>query len=282
MSNLIIKLIGDRSRRFLLTGQIVIYSFILFIFTSCEKVIDINLNSSDPKLVIEAEISNQKVCTVKLTKTIDFDVSNNFPPVEGASITLTDDLGNSEVLSETSSGIYKTKTILGTPGRIYTITVIDQEKTYSAVSSMSNVVAMDTITFEKMGAFGNSTNIANIKFNDPAGIKNYYRFIEEVNGITQNTIFIYEDRFEDGKSISTSLFNDPGHGGDNTTIEHGDSVKILIQCIDKGVYDYFSSLNQLSGGMQSSTPANPSSNFSNGALGYFNAYSFDEKSVIVP
>lgn len=49
---------------------------------------------------------------------------------------------------------------------------------------------------------------------------------------------------------------------------------MLLQAIDKSVYDYFSSLNKLSaGGINSSaTPANPVSNVSGGALGYFSAH----------
>jgi hypothetical protein len=261
--------------------MLILFGFCLFTFPSCQKVININLNSTDPKLVIEAEISDQSVCKVKLSETINFDETNNFPPVTTASITIRDNLGNSENLTETSPGLYSSSTLVGVQGRTYTLTVTDKGKSYTANSTMSFPVEIDTITFQKMGVFGNNTYITDIGFTDPAGIKNYYRFIEIVNGITQNTIFIYDDRFDDGKSISNSLLSDAGQGGDNSEILLGDTVIVLLQCIDKGVYDYFSTLSQSSGGLQSSTPANPKSNFNNGALGYFNAVSVRKKSAIV-
>jgi hypothetical protein len=55
----------------------------------------------------------------------------------------------------------------------------------------------------------------------------------------------------------------------------------LLQCIGNGAYEYFSTLSQSSSGMQSSTPSNPASNFSNGALGYFSAYSVRSETIIV-
>ena len=43
------------------------------LLNSCTKVIDINLNEADPKIVIEAElISGTHDFTVKITKTTDF------------------------------------------------------------------------------------------------------------------------------------------------------------------------------------------------------------------
>ena len=43
------------------------------LLSSCTKVIDLNLNEADPKIVIEAElVSGTRDFTVKITKTSDF------------------------------------------------------------------------------------------------------------------------------------------------------------------------------------------------------------------
>jgi hypothetical protein len=51
--------------------------------------------------------------------------------------------------------------------------------------------------------------------------------------------------------------------------------------VDQGVYTYFYTLNQNTG-RNSGAPANPVSNITNGALGYFNAYSVTTKKFIYP
>ncbi|MFH0896037.1 MAG: DUF4249 domain-containing protein [Bacteroidota bacterium] len=257
-------------------------NFCLLIFSSCKKVIDVNLNDSDPKIVIEAEIFDSSNCTVKLTQSVNFDEPNIFPPITDAIITISDNVGHSEILCQTSPGLYSSSALMGIPGREYILNVTIGGNSYSATSSMPYPVEIDTIAFESIGAFGNSTQMANISFLDPAGVKNYYHFIEVVNGNIQTPIFIYEDRFDDGKPISTTLLNDPGQGGDNSDISSGDTVLVLLQCTDKGVYEYLSTLSQSGSGMQSSTPANPKSNFSNGALGFFNACSVRKFSIVVP
>jgi hypothetical protein len=54
--------------------------------------------------------------------------------------------------------------------------------------------------------------------------------------------------------------------------EH-DTIQMQLDAIDKPVYDYFNTLQQSTLSQTTAAPANPISNFSNGALGYFSAYS---------
>jgi len=62
-------------------------------------------------------------------------------------------------------------------------------------------------------------------------------------------------------------------------LEAGDEVTIWLESVDKYVYEYFRT--ESSEGWQSASPANPTSNISNGALGYFNACSVRTISIIV-
>ena len=62
-------------------------------------------------------------------------------------------------------------------------------------------------------------------------------------------------------------------------LETGDEIIVWMESIDKGVYEYFRTAGRDGG--QSSSPSNPTSNISNGALGYFNACSVRIKSIIV-
>ena len=248
----------------------------LLVFSSCQKEIQIDLNSKSPQLVVEAEISDQpNSCKVKLTKTVNFSQSNNFPTVSGALVRISDDFGNSELLTETSPGIYVAGILQqGISGRNYLLEISYDGQTYMASYQMKMPTIIDTLKVQS-SFFGN-TRFVNGEFMDSAGIENYYRLIQIVNGIPRKDIYVLDDYIQDGQLISFTLFSQ------EDSITTGDSVLVLLQGIDKGVYEYFRTLSQLSGGGgQSATPANPLSNINNGALGYFNAYAVKSKTIVV-
>ena len=56
-----------------------------------------------------------------------------------------------------------------------------------------------------------------------------------------------------------------------------DSITVEMWCIDRDVFDFFNSLNQLQEN-QSGTPTN----IKGGALGYFSAHSVRSKKVMIP
>ena len=64
---------------------------ITFAFTSCEKVIDIPLNDSEKRYVIEGVLTNrQGDCAVRVSQTQNFNSSNDFGGVTGAVVSITD------------------------------------------------------------------------------------------------------------------------------------------------------------------------------------------------
>jgi len=79
------------------------------------------------------------------------------------------------------------------------------------------------------------------------------------------------------------LPNDDGDNPDDIKVVVGDAIHVEMQCIDQNVYTFYSALLQLSGGGPGGgiTPANPPSNISNGALGYFSAHTVRKKSVVI-
>ena len=246
---------------------------------SCEKVVDIDLNSSSPNIVVEGSISDQPgPYYIKLSQTVNYDETNIFPPITGANIVVTDDLGNSEILIETIPGTYKISKFQGSSGRTYTLTIMAEGKKYEAKSTMPSSVIIDSLSVQNQFLFGQDKKVVNVHFKDPAQVNNYYRFVEVKNNVEQKYIFLYEDRLQNGSFISSSMF-----AGDDT-LRTNDSVRVLLQCIDKGVYDYFRTLNSVTGngGAQSASPANPVSNISNGALGYFSAYAVKSKLIVIP
>ena len=171
----------------------IFFVFIFAIFlTSCTEVIEIDLNSSNPALVIEGSITNEAgPYSIKLSKSVNYDESNTFPAVSGATVIISDDAGNRDTLTEGAGGIYTTKYLQGVQGRTYNLFVKDGEKEYTSVSKMENMITLDSIyafSFAGGGPGGPPSDSNMLVFNifqDPAAIKNYYRlvqYIKKTNG----------------------------------------------------------------------------------------------------
>lgn len=245
---------------------------------SCQKVVHVDLNSAAPKVVIEANISDEPgPYTVKVTKSVNFDQTNAFPGIGGAKVVLQDDAGNTDTLTEISTGVYKTTTTVGTPGRTYTLSVATGGVTYTAVSKMNAPVVIDSINAQK-GFFG-TKRYMHVFFTDPAPTKNWYKIVETINDSVRRNIFITDDRLREGQQMEEILFM----GGEpEDSLMRGDSVTIALQSIDEGVFEYFRTLIPVAEGADpSSTPSNPKTNFNNGALGYFNAYAVKRKWLLL-
>lgn len=254
------------------------YILVAATFAACQKVIDIDLNSTDPKIVVQANISDQSFCKVKLEQTINFDETNSFPKVTGAVITITDEIGNTELLTETSQGIYEGTTLQGVAGRTYTLDITTGGKTYTAVSVMPQPVEIDTLINQNNGGPFVSGKSINVKYHDPVGSETFYRFIQTVNNVEQDDIIIDTDLLADGEEVTTLIRPDNEDG-----YQTGDTVNLFLLVIDKNVYDYFRTFQELGdgGGFGSTSPSNPLTNINNGALGYFSAHALSTKSIVV-
>jgi hypothetical protein len=268
--------------KFRQSTYIAFISAIAFLFSSCEKVIDLKLKNSDAGIVIEGAVTNEPgPYRVKISRKVNFDEPNIFPPVNGAKVVITDNTGITDTLSEVSPGIYQTASITGVPGNTYTLTVEDQGKTYSGQSIMPSPVAIDSISIDYFLTGGPDTlKYVKIDFKDLEGVRNYYRIVEVFNGDTLGGIHILNDDFRDGHRIVQPVF-ESGEDGMYQTFKSGDVVTILLLSIDEGTFNYLRGVDAIADGGPTRTPSNPPTNLTKPALGYFSAYSVASKTIIV-
>lgn len=256
--------------------------FGIMLITSCTKTIDLDLNSSDPRIVIEGNVTDQPgPYLVRLNQSINFSDPNIFPAVTGARVIISDNMGNKDTLTESSAGMYYTKTLQGVPGRTYTLNIETNGKQFEAVSYMPAFVNLDSITFLK-SAFGSPNGedeiyVPSPRFLDPLSEKNFYRFIVTLNDSIDKGIFVDNDNLINGLPYQRPIFS-----GDSFP-KKDDSLTLEMQCINEAVFDYFYSLNaSIAQGPSAATPANPNSNIKGeGALGYFSAHTSQRKKVQV-
>lgn len=258
---------------------ILLLSVILLI--SCEKEIDINLNKSNPRLVIEGNISNLPgQCNVKITKTINFDEVIPNPTVSGAIVTITNTTTNqTDTLKEIFAGFYSDSTIVGKEGFTYVLNVKIGNEIYRASSSMPVMVPLDSIrqmessTGSHGGPMGGGNSFIRItpKYTDPVNVTNFFQFVVKKNDTIQNDIFIHSDYGFNGLVSDRPL---------RVKASKNDIVIVDMQCIDESVYNYFFGLNE-NINQSSATPANPVTNFNNNALGYFKAHTSSFKTILI-
>jgi hypothetical protein len=254
---------------------------VVALFGSCTQIIEIDISDSEPQIVIEGSVGNNGDSShIYITKSVNIYETSQFPIVTSALVILSDDLGNRDTIPETSPGLYSSLNFTGEIGRSYFLQVETEGKVLNSTSKIPAQVNFDSLLINRITDFGlgeiDSILIFEVIacFNDPANEKNYYRFVEFVNGRRSNRIFISDDRLTNGTNMRVTLrrFTEKYEAGDTVTFE--------MQCIDKPVYDYF---NSFSNSSSSSAPANPYTNIEGSKLGYFSAHTVQRLTkVVVP
>jgi hypothetical protein len=256
-----------------------IFPLIFVLAIACEKVIDVDLNDAAPAIVIEGNLSNSlNNAVVKISMTSSYFDTLPSEKVSGAIVRVTSDYGDNLILNETENGIYTTNKEWFKEGATYNLFVETNGENYNASSKLNPPVYIDSVKFYyESSPFFEQGYYVNVYLSDPPGINNYYRLRYSKNGEVQNRIedlILFSDGYVDGNSIEVTLFNQP--------FEQNDTVTLQLISLDAGAYEYLRTFQELvNNNPGSAAPANPNTNFSNGALGYFSAWSSTVKTAII-
>jgi len=241
-----------------------------FIFTSCNKVIELKLGNDSGKLVIEGNITNTSAPQyIRLSRNVPFTSNNVYPAVSGATVTVSDSKGNNYFFTEGADGVYINNNLTGISGETYTMTVITAGITYTATSVMPPAVPLDSISSKKNDFKSNhNQREISVHFRDQPGVTNQYRFLMYVNHTQVDVIFAINDDFTDGRYVNLDLIEN------KTDILPGDVINVEMQCVDKPVFTYWYTLmrqqfDSPGGGV---APSNPPTNITPACLGYFSAH----------
>lgn len=264
--------------------KIVYLALMALALSSCEKVIDVDLNEAEKKYVIEANLSDQPgSALVQLTQTKNFDEENDFPGVSGAVVTIVESGGSSYTLTESAPGKYTHPSLQAIGGRQYTLTVQINGEQFTAVSDAPAAVEIDSLFITDETLFGDVQKTVNIRFQEPPGRGNNYRFIQYINGDKEKQVIVSNDDYIDGRLVTSKLFYFVDEDENEEPIKSGDNVKVEFLTIDAAMYKYWFSLSRSSsGGSQQGSPGNPVSNIEGGALGYFSAHGLRTQTITVP
>ncbi|RWX01631.1 DUF4249 domain-containing protein [Flavobacterium cerinum] len=218
-----------------------ILSLILsLLFISCEEVVHIDMDTAEPKLVVDASLnwlkgSKGNYQVIKLSTTTSF-YSKVIPPVAGATVYITNPKGRIFRFKEFEGyeGSYVCDYFLPVINQTYTLTVVYNDQTYTAIETMLPVPDLLDVDQQLDGSIIDK-DLMTIKayFNDPAGENNFYlnRFIR--NGKTGQSA-VFNDRFVNGNYTNTvRIFDD---------LVKDDQIRIELYGISSQHYDYMSKI----------------------------------------
>jgi len=261
--------------------KLVFSLFVALLISGCEKVIEIDLNDASPSIVIEGLITDKRgPYSVTISKTGSYFNQPSLETVSGATVVITDDFNNIDTLNESTPGLYITSRIRGIYERTYTLKVIAEGKEYNGSTRLADRVQIDSLRLRKgiLQGFNfdddDDTQIdLHCFFRDPRD-KNYYRIrVFKNDSINTESYRLYDDQYANG--LITDII-----------VSHatlGNTYRIELWSLDKQTYLYYNTLGDLmySNPIFGSTPSNPVTNLSNGALGYFGSYSVTARQITI-
>lgn len=239
---------------------------------SCEDLIDIDLNRANPKVVIEADLNDLgSKQIIRISETVDFNVPIASKPIEGATVSIKDDKGRTFVFVDQGNGEYIRDNFKPEEKLAYNLTVNVNGEIFTSSTRMNEFVPVDSLAIKEETVFNETFYSVVLKFDDPKSVPNYYKYDISINGGRFKFAYTFSDKFNDGLYVSHQVAD-----RDNS-LAIGDSVIVRRQSISKAVYTYWNDIQMLNPG--SAAPANPTSNISNGALGYFSVSSAKDYGV---
>jgi hypothetical protein len=171
------------------------------ILSSCEDVIDVELNTAPPRLIVEANISilenGTSVSIVKLTTTAPF-FNNSIPFVSDATVLITDENGIEFPFSYLSDGNYSSN-LVPQPNINYTLKINYKEETYTATEKLYSVVPLEFVEQRNDGGFTGEDIELKVFFTDPVNENNFYFF----EGLSErgDVLDVSNDEFYNGNTI---------------------------------------------------------------------------------
>lgn len=243
---------------------------------SCEEVIDVDLDTAEPRLVVDAAIDWEKNTTgsqqkIRLSTTTAY-YDNIFRAVNGADVTISNSentIFNFE--DNTGTGEYICHNFVPVIGETYTLTISLNGEIYKATETLISVpkIEENIIQTNTGGMAGDEVEIT-YYYHDNGAEENYYIYSNK-NPHIAFTQYQVEDDNESQGGLTPIYYS-------NKDLKSGDVLNLKLYGISKRYYDYFRKILNASGnneGPFGTTPAavrgniNNQSNSANFPYGYF-------------
>lgn len=259
----------------------------VFLFSCTEEVIHLDLETAEPRLVIDASIDWIKNTSgneqkIKLTKTTAYydDVT---PTVSGANVTITNSTTTFHFIENSNTGEYICQNFEPVIGETYSLTISLDGEVYTATETLLGVpTIMDSINQNDKGGMGGNEIEITYYYQDNASEQNNYLYSVKNPRVAFPQYEVENDENTQGSLVPVYYSNED--------LEIGDLLTIKLYGISKNYHDYFRKLLIASGADMGPFPTIPVSvrgniinqtNSKNFAYGYFRLSEVDVKEYII-
>ncbi|MDO6759653.1 DUF4249 domain-containing protein [Tamlana sp. 2_MG-2023] len=258
---------------------------------SCTDVIDVDVPTADPRLVIEASLdwemgtlgNNQ---TVKLSTTSAYFDNNSNDAVTNAVVSVTR-LSDDMVFNFTNNndGTYTTTNFEVDLNETYQLEVLYENEVYTATETLLATTPIKAVTQSEEGGILPDAIEVNVFFDDPGDETNFYVLRFKTEGDPYPELRDVSDEFLNGNEIS--IFYEKRGDDEADELQPGDVVDINLFNVSERYYKFIQLLNSQSG---SGNPFAPTpvelrgncvntTNADNYAYGYFRVTQTNKRSV---
>ena len=256
---------------------------LIIIFHSCEKVIDIETEFNDKRLVIDANISKHRdsihgIASVKLSETIPY-FSDQKSIVKNASVKIETNQIVYNLVYNNAKKEYSS-IIENINKEEFILSIIRNENTYTSSEKLITTPKIKSVIFGDRKSLNKDEVELRVTFIDPPEKGNYYlwKFGPKKSGKYDYLPAL--DKYINGNEFTFSFFIDK-----TEYLQNSDFINIEINGISENYYNYLNILTSQAGA-QNGRPFSTSSSIIRGnisnlvseekfPLGYFRVYEFD-------
>jgi Domain of unknown function (DUF4249) len=263
------------------------------LLVSCQETIILDLDQTNSSVVIEGLITNEVgKHYVKISKSSGFYETGATERITNAVVKLSNDRGEEVMLAHNPSGekkfdgfYFTNPAFKGETGRTYKLSVKIGSQMYEAQDELLAVTKIDSLTYgindseEEDPDTEGRIYEALLFTKEPKETKDYYLFK-----------FYRNDTLTYSQETDVYVANDEGIGekiaGFPSPVYYSlkDTATVEMYSISRNAFLFYNDLLNLlngDGGMFSPPPANPRTNWSNGALGFFQTSAVSRETIII-
>ncbi|MBK1442552.1 DUF4249 domain-containing protein [Parapedobacter sp. ISTM3] len=242
------------------------------LFVACEKVVDIDLDTAEPRLVVDAAISWEKgtdgaIQRIKLSTTTDY-YATEIPTVSGATVYVTNTAGQRfDFIERPGTGEYICTDFVPELHSTYELRVVVGDQTYTATETLVPVPEISRVEQRVLNIFGDNIEVR-FYFNDDGNAPNFYLTEITTGFLLFPSYEILDNQYTQGNELFQPFIH--------SDLESGDEIRMSLSGISQQFYSFMGLiLASASGDPFSTPPANIRGNIvnqtdaGNYALGYF-------------
>ncbi len=226
-------------------------------FTSCEDTIDVNLEESNPQLIVDAWLdNNNQRQDLRISRSLPYFTNEFTPGVENALVIVKNNNGTEYQFAHETDGLYAVNLpeneFIGSVGDSFELSIAIDNKNYLAKTMMHRVTPIDSLVqeFRDDEVFTEDGIYCQVFARDFDGLGDSYWIKSFINDQYLNRPFeiniAYDAGFDSGGELDGFVFiypirdliNETGDDGIPIQWEVGDKIKVEIHSISNDAFNF--------------------------------------------